>query len=298
MKSSPLQRYESLRDQGVALMRAGDLPPASELLEQALAAARSLGDRNVEDRAFCNWVGVTLSLRPCDAQLPELREILVRNSDAENCRLAAYHLAWAYEKKKEYKKGLFYARIALERTRNLETANPEWLVTSHNQLGNLLVAESFFADGLGHYETALECHPQVPEMLRAMIVQNVGYCHLMLGEAKKALGLLYQSLRTLRGHRVMAIQAHLDVSLALLEVDKHHHAARHAARALCAAEAEDRQDDVKNALYLLGEAYNLLGDEDAARSHFSKLQRYFPETPFLTDFLLATDIRQMVNLRA
>jgi len=298
MKPSALQRYEALRDQGVALMRAGDLPAACELLQQALAAARSLADRNVEDRAFCNWVGVTLSLQPCDAQLPKLREILVRNSDAENCRLAAYNLARAYEDKREHKKGLFYARIALERTKSLDKANPEWLATSHNQLANLLVAESFFAEGLEHYAMALEAHRQPPAVLKAMIDGNIGYCQLMLGKPREALELLYRSLRKLRAYRIATVRAHLDLALALLEVEKYHHAIRHAGRALATAEADGRADDVKNALYLLGEAANLLGDEDAARLHFSKLQKYFPETPFLTDFLLATDIRQMVNLRA
>lgn len=296
--SNLMRRYEDLRERGIALLRSGDLANASELLREALDAARETGDHDVEDRALCNLVGVTLSLRSCDSELPRLREVLVRNTNAENCRLAAYNLARAYEDKREHKKGLFYARIALERTQSLPVANPEWLASSHNQMANLLVAESFFSEGLEHYELALTSHRQAPPIREAMITGNIGYCHLMLGKPRQALSLLYRSLRTLRTDGIATVRAHLDIALALLEVEKHHHAIRHAAKALAAAEAAGRPDDVKNALYLLGEAANLLGDENTARGHFSRLQRFFPETPFLTDFLLATDIRQMVNLRA
>ena len=50
-----------------------------------------------------------------DSELPRLREILVRNVDPVNCRIAAYNIARHYELTKNYKKSLFYARITLGR---------------------------------------------------------------------------------------------------------------------------------------------------------------------------------------
>lgn len=56
---------------------------------------------------------------------------------------------------------------------------------------------------------------------------------------------------------------------------------------------------MKNVLYLLGEAANLQGDFDLARSYFLRLQRdYYPNADYLPDFLLAIDVRKLVNLKA
>lgn len=292
------QRYEELRNGAVAAIRRGELQEALEHFESALDVARRIGDSDLVGRAFCNVAGVRISLGPCDEIFPELRRILTRNGDPENCRLAAYNLARAYEHKKEYKKGLFYARITMERTQALSEPRPDWLATSHNQIGNLLVAESFFSDAAEHYRTALKVLPAESGMLHALLEQNIGYCRLMMGEPRDALGLLYPSLRTLRHDPNLGLQARLDVALALIEVGKHHHAIRHAGVALSTAEKLGRTDQSKNALYLLGEAATMLGDEDLARSYFNRLEQFFPDTPFLTDFLLATDVRGMINLRA
>lgn len=292
--------YELLRSQGIGLFRQGQYEAAEQALGEATEVARRIGDADLLDRALCNLAAVRIEHRPesCDDLLPELRSVLVRNGAAESCRLAAYHLARAYESRKDYKKGLFYARIALERTQSLHHPEPDWLATSHNQLGNLLAAESFFSEAVEEYRLALELHPSPPAQLRALIQQNTGYCRLMLGDAREGIRLLLRSFRVLRWNPWLSIRAHLDLSLAYLELDKHRHAIRHGLRAIRKADEMGEAEDLKNALFLVGEAWVQIGDEDKARDYFSQLQRFYPDTPFLSDFLLSTDVRHLINLRA
>jgi hypothetical protein len=63
--------------------------------------------------------------------------------------------------------------------------------------------------------------------------------------------------------------------------------------------AENADDDVrKKALFLMGEVTNLSGDCDVARDYFCELQeRYYPDHTFLPEFLLAVDVRHVVNLK-
>ena len=59
------------------------------------------------------------------------------------------------------------------------------------------------------------------------------------------------------------------------------------------------QASIKNALYLLGEVAHLSDDVEAARGYFGRLHRdFFPDAGYLPEFLLAVDIRKLVNLHA
>jgi tetratricopeptide (TPR) repeat protein len=294
--------YAHYRTAGVAAATRGDLARAEELLAVALDIALGSGDSRLADRAYCNLAAVQIELAPRDEVLPRLRQILVRHSDPESYRLAAYHLARAYEQRKDYKKGLFYARIAIEQTKNLPSAEPEWLSTSHHQIGNLLVGSSFFRGAIESYEAALAAYPAGgPESRAAVIWMNVGYCRVMLGEVRSGVAQLIQSLRVLRRHRHLErerMQNHLDLALGYLELGRPRRVLRHAATGLALAERHGAADALKNALFLLGEGANLSGDEDGARGYYEQLQRYFPATPFLPDLLLAIDVRKLINLRA
>src|SRR5262245_30708833 len=109
--------YELLRERGLKSLNQGDLEVAHSLFEEALLRAREDGEERLIDRAFCNLAAVEIEMgKNAEADLIRLREILMRNIDPENCRLAAYWLARAHELKKAYKKALFYARISLDRS--------------------------------------------------------------------------------------------------------------------------------------------------------------------------------------
>jgi tetratricopeptide (TPR) repeat protein len=301
--AAPVEEFESLQARGQAAFEAGRLEESLELLGRALALAEEQGDGRRIDLAFCNLASARISFGRSDALDPatmnRLREILLRNEDLSNCRLAAYNLARAYEYKKDNRKGLFYARIALDRSQLL--GRPEWIASSHNQLGNFLLAQSLFEQAAAEYESALAFVPEQSVERRASILINVAYTCLVRGERREAFRLLYRGLRLLRRLGVKRGQmfAHLDLCYAHLEANRYPAALRHGERALWLAEELAEADVRKNALYLLGEARHLAGDRTAAHRHFSRLQQeFYPGTSGIPEFLLAIDVRKIINLRA
>jgi TolA-binding protein len=64
------------------------------------------------------------------------------------------------------------------------------------------------------------------------------------------------------------------------------------------AEQFGSADDVRNAVFLLGESFICEGEEAEARSCFDRIQDQYPGTPYLTELLLAVDVRELINLRA
>jgi tetratricopeptide (TPR) repeat protein len=225
----------------------------------------------------------------------------MRSRDPLNCRLAAYHISRLYERRKEPKKGLFYARIACDRTRLIENPDPQWIASNHNQTGNLLAAESRFEEAAQEYRQAMAAYPGDPgDVAYVLFQQNLGFCELMLERPQAAFPLLVSALRTLRryGADSLLALAHLDLAYGYLEIGRYHYAVRHAEQARCLAEQHGPETTLKNALYLLGEAWHLSGHEDTARRHFEHLGESYADVPFLADFLLAVDVRKMINLRA
>lgn len=291
--------FEELRSRGERAIQAGHLEEAQEILEQALAWAREQGDQRLEDLAVCNRSAVVIELGRGDSELPRLREILLRNSDPAGCRIAAYNIARHYELTKNYKKALFYARITRDRSESL--GRRDWLASSYNLIGNTLLAESFVEEACVEYEKALELIPDEPSVARAQILDNLGYCRVLQGRTEEGYTLLYDSLRWLRrlGARRHEISARLDLCFAHLETGHYRHARRQGTLALRLAESLQERDSVKNALYLLGEMANLSEDVATARGYFTRLHRdFYPEAGYLPEFLLAVDVRKLVNLHA
>lgn len=291
--------FESLRQQWHQDVEAGRLEEALGILDRAHALAAGLDDPRLIDLVTCDRAAVNIELGQGAKEVPRLREILLRNGDASNCRVAAYSIARYYELNRDYKKALFYARIARDRSELLDRR--DWLASSHNLVGNTLLAESFVDKALAEYETALELMPVEPSTARARILDNLGYCRVLQGRYREGCSLLVRSLRMLRrfGARRYQISTRLDLCLAHLEMGRFRHACRHGLEALRLAEQMNEPDSIKNALYLLGEAAHLHGDVNVARDYFTRLQRsYFPEASYLPGFLLAVDVRKLVNLHA
>lgn len=291
--------YEALRGLGARAVEAGRFDDAEEAFSAALAWARETDDRRLVDNALCALAAVAIPLGSGESHLPTLRQILMRNEDLANCRLAAYNISLHYERTKEYKKSLFYARIALDRSHLI--GRPDWMASSHNQVGNTLLGESQVESASREYELALALMPVEPSAARAGILDNLGYCRLLQGRFADGYALLYQSLALVRrlGADRYETFTRLDLCFAHLETGRLRHARRQGERALVLAERLGELPAIKNALYLLGEAANLSGDVDAARGHFDRLQReFFPEVDYLPGFLLAVDVRKLINLHA
>jgi tetratricopeptide (TPR) repeat protein len=296
--------FERLLDRGRQLLAQERLEEALCVYEEAEDLAQAHGNLRASDLAFVNRCAVLIPITRAEGLSGEvinrLREILMAGGEDVSCRLAAYNIARTFEFTKEHRKGLFYARIALDRSDVLGV--PDWLASSHNQIGNFLLAESRFEEARDEYEKALALLPDGAESVRlAAIHDNLGYAYAMLGQARKGFTFLYRSLRSLRrlGARRERILPHLSLSFVLLETGRLGHALRHGLRALGLAEEAGENDSIKHALFLVGEAAHQAGDPDGARRYFERLQaRYFPDADYLPDVLLTVDIRKLINLKA
>ncbi len=294
------ERFEALLEKGRAEHQAERLDEARATFAEAERLAEELGDHRAADRAYVNRCTAALRIESGleAASVHRLREILMAGEDSVTCFLAAYDLARNHEWTKEHRKGLFYARLALDRARLLEGS--EWVAPSLNQVGNFLLAESRFQEACENYEQALTLFPAAPSQPKAMILTNLGYARVTLGRLD-GVSLIYESLRMLRslGARRDQIFPHLDLCFALLELGAYRHALTHGAAALALAEEIGDEHSTKNALFLLGDAAQLAGDEGGAREHFRRLQeRCFSDSPQLTELLLTVDVRKLINLRA
>lgn len=278
---------------------AGRLEEAVRWYAVSREAALAEGNRELVDRALCNEAAVAVALGDGETAVLELREILVRNQSPINCFLAAYTIARAYELRRDNRKGLFYARLARDRAAILE--RPEWLASAWNQIANFLLGDSFFGEAAETYRLAVSLLPPEESPRQLVLAANLGYCELMQRRFPDGLRLLYRTLRTSRrrGWARSTMIAHVDLCYAHLELGRLRDAERHGRLGLALAEASGESDWVKNALYLLGEVAVLAGASHEGRARFQELQtRFFPGQPYLSDFLVNVDVRQLVNLRA
>lgn len=291
--------YDELRSLAKTAFREGRVEEALGLFDQALDAARAEGDALRVDRAVCNRAAVRVILGETLEVVPELRTILNHHADAENSRLAAYSLSLAYEQQKDFKKGIFYARVALNYSRLLQ--RNKWILSSLNQLGNCLMGESLFDDAVACYREALDLIGDQRDFHHWAVLENLGYARVVLGSPKEGLGMLLASLRGLRreGAFENVMVAHLDLSYAYLEIGRPRYALKHAAASLALADRYGYTDVQRNALYLLGQSSQECGSSAEAAEYFHRLQqKFFPSSPAVSQFLMAVDVRGMINLRA
>lgn len=295
----PSESFSDLRDRIRAAVQEGRFDDASTICDEALVWAREHGNDDDLDQAICNRAGILLAQGLGTEALPDLRRILLRSRRAETRFVAAANISKYYDLEHNVEKGLFYARRALEQA---EAAEQDDLVaTAHNNLANLLVLDSRFPDASEHYRHALGM-PDSRLVDRAIVLANLAYCESVLGDLDAAFPHLFQSLRILRraGAESWERLPRLGLAYAYLEAGRYERSLRHGRRALELAEgAPDASEQVKNALYLLGEAEKLSGNDFAAFSYFSRLQRtFYPDESFVVEVLMTTDIRGLVNLMA
>ncbi|HVR29474.1 MAG TPA: tetratricopeptide repeat protein [Thermoanaerobaculia bacterium] len=284
---------------GVRHAKAGRLGPAAKAFAKAESLGAESGDEALVDRAMVFRIAVEMEMGTLQGQAAILQRVLLRSHDPEVCFFAAYNTARCYDLERSYKKATFYARQALRWAP--PTGSAECEAMAHNMLGNLHLVECQFDDAAKEYERALALMPEAPGIERALVLDNLGYCRLVVGELRAGFSLLYLSLRMLSRLDAPELRPRPRLSLAFgyLEIGRFDHAARQAQAALDEARRAGDETSVKNALYLLGQSHNLEGDEATARSFFCELQRtFYPENGAIPDFLLAIDVRRIIHLKA
>ena len=285
--------------EGVRHAKAGRLARAAKAFTRAEEHGAATGDETLSDRARVFRVAVEMELGIVQGQAALLQRVLLRSHDPEICFYAAYNTARCYDLERSYRKATFYARQALRWA--APTGRDDCRAMAYNMLGNLHLVECQFEEACTEYERALALMPTKPGLERALVLDNLGYCQLVLGELKAGFTQLYSSLRMLSrlDERSLRPRPRLSLAFGYLEIGRFDYAARQAATALEEAREAADETSVKNALYLLGQTYNLEGDEARARSYFCELQRtFYPDNGAIPDFLLAIDVRRIIHLKA
>lgn len=293
-----IREYEQAREQAQRAERGGAFEEALHWYEQSGQLAQAAGESGRADLEECNRCALLIALGRSRETVTVLRAVLERNSGGENGFLAAYNLACAHYALREHGKAAFYARGAIRLAETLD--RQEWRAWAHNQLANALLSRDQVRDAVKGYEQALTLGEGSDLLIRGQMVANLGYCRVLLGAGREAFRELFQGFRMLRraGAARAVMLGHLDLAFAYLEINRPEAALGHATKGLALAHEHGASEDLRNAVFLLGEAHIGLGDEAAARECFEQIQGQYPGTPYLTELLLAVDLKSLVNLRA
>lgn len=288
--------YDRERAAGIAALAARDLGAAGEHFARALDLAVLSRDEELADRAFCNLAAVAIELGDGTRQLPRLREILLRNRSAACAFLAAYNLAEAHQLERNHRKALFYCSIARDRAATAE--RPEWLASSLNRQGNLLVALHRLDQARASYDEASSLLGPGDLARRASIEQNLGYIDVLEQRALSGVRRLLRAARMQRRLGSTSALLHLDLAAGYLELGRARPARRHAERALELSRSQPGADELKNSLLIVAQARRACGDFRAAERATAELADLYPQAHGLAAIFDAVDVLPIVNLRA
>ena len=297
------ERYDELLVAAERALGADDFERSATLFAEAETVARSIGDVDLADRAFCNRCSVLVELDQGADQIPKLKEILLRSSDTRNRFLAAYCTGVAYFISDDFERAHGYARRATGLAAEYGDRSLEH--RSLNLVGTLAARASLFEEAEDAFRRCLEAHRAgegYERVMAAQVEDNLGYvmlctdrldeglrhCERARAEMEKlgAEHYLYETLQDLCYGYVLAddLDRAQECGMGALEL---------------AIEYSDEQI-AKNCLFLLSEIAVRRGDTFGARRYLHELTAYYPEAGVseeIIDVFLATDLTTVVNLR-
>ncbi len=292
---------EASRRDALAHLERGEFAAALACYDTALASAREAADPAFVDWMFVCRAAAAAELGPAEAELVELKRILLRTRDEQTAFRAAYSAAYVYEQKKDRAKAMFYARLA---QRHAAAIGDVRLVSScENQLGNILAADSRFEEAAGAFRSALgrtEAEAPLFSVARAQWTDNLGYCLLSLDRVPEGLPLVHEALDALEREdaRGLTVYPLMDLCFGYLKSNRFAEARWFGEEGLGRVAAASDLPAEKNLLYLLGEACHLAGDVPAAQGYFDRLATLYPEFKNLRAYLEVFDFRNVINLRS
>ena len=291
------QHFQALREKARLEVEKENFVAALELCQQAVDWARDHGDRESLDLALCGRGEILINQGEGEQAIGELKKILLSSSNQTNRFLASYSISEYHLLRNEIDRGLFYARLALGHAKKAQGNGFE--AGAEGQIAGLELLGSYFEEACDSFRRALDLLPEEPRIDRAIYRANLGYCQVVQGDLDPGLANLFDGLQMMRelGADTWTRFPHIGISYAYLEKGDWEKAREHAAAALELSEASGTAAQIKNSIYLLGEAAKLGGNEIAAFDLFQRLQEeFYPDEPHITDFLMATDIRKLINL--
>lgn len=293
------ERYYELRDRSQVLANQGRLDEALAALEESLQVAREIGDENLVATAICNVAGIAIWLGNTTDYVADLRSILMRNFDAETSYRAAYQLSHAFVLRKEFKKALFYGKIA--RDRALAAADDLYVGRSLNQIGLGLMGDSRFQKAVRHFQDSMFRLGSVPAVSIGPKV-NCAYCLIVLGLVHEGMAQLFSSLRWMKRRNTQPVSqgfAHLFLCCGYLELGRVRRAWTHGMKARELSEETGDFELMKGSLFMLGDVERTAGDNAAAYEWFAEMQRrFYPNDPGMPELMSQVGMTKVVNLKA
>lgn len=298
MKESPL--FLDLKARIRAAIGAGDLAGALVAADAALEEARATGDSETVDLAVCNRSAVMIEQGDYSSVFAQLKPILMRAANPVVAFAAAYSTARIFQERRDFKKAIFYARIAREKS--LQTDDHPGRAHVLNQLGTLCLLETRVPEAIDYFQKVrpiLESAVPQDRLLLAILDDNLGYAHMLDGRYEDGLAECHRALAALEGlgAETYTVQPHLDLCFGYLEIQNFDEARHHGERGLELALRHGVDELLKNALYLVGEVAHLSGDTDRAEECFDELAALYPEVRYLRGFLFSIDLKKVINLR-
>ncbi|MCC6132033.1 MAG: hypothetical protein IT186_19090 [Acidobacteria bacterium] len=297
----PRNAAEGARSRALLFLEKGSFSEALAEYDVALGLARETKDPSFADWIYACRATAAAECTDADAELLELKRILLRSRDPQTSFRAAYTSSRIYEMRRDFKKALFYNRLARDHAKNLE----DIALAGHaeNQHGNLLTSDSSFTEAASAYQKALQIVssiPDFPETWRVIWRENLGYCYLALDRIEEGLATVHGCLQFLETEGALSytVVPLMDLCYGYLRCDRFGDAIAHGERGFARLHLVGDPSVEKNLLYLLGEACHLGGHTQAAEIYFDRLASLYPDFRNLRAYLDVFDFRNVINLRA
>jgi tetratricopeptide (TPR) repeat protein len=294
-------RSEGLRSEALELLEKGEFAVSLARYDEALETARETGDASFVDWIYACRAAAAAEVGPAEAELVELKRILLRGRESQTAFRAAYTSAHIYDVRRDFRKAAFYARLAQQHA--TDVGDPFLVACAESTQGTVLAADSRFEEAAACYRRAIDLSAppaRIPTLFRALWQDNLGYCLIALDRTQEGMQLVHDALETIEkaGATAHTVFPLMDLCFGYLKGDRYEEA-RYFGEA-CLERAPLSTDDTveRNVLYLLGEASHLGGDEDAARDYFDRLASLYPDFRNLRAYLEVFDFRNVINLRS
>ncbi len=294
--------FDRLSSRGREATLRGEFVEALALYTEARKVAADHGGRGrgMLDAADLNLAMVHLQMGHNRRGEEGLREILLRTGTPRVAFSAAYNLASSLRKQGRYDRALSYADRALDHARQM--AAPDLLGAGHSLYGNIRLNQNHLERALEEYSASMEyrlAQEGDTRYSRAILLENIGYCHLLKEDLDTGIGKISQALDLARevGDLRCIAECLQDLCYGHLLAGRHEEALSPGCEALSKAGETGYNDIEENCHYLLGELGSRTDNLERRDEHFTRLQEMHPELPFLKDFLCAVDVTNFITLK-
>jgi tetratricopeptide (TPR) repeat protein len=297
---STSERYLRLTALGQRAFYKARLERSLRLFTAAEHEAARAGDRELQDRAFCNRCVVLIELDRPDSALGELKHVLMRSRDPFTSWMAAYYTAQVYEFEENFPRALAYARRASELAE--ASGDTRSLSLSANQQGALALRDSQFVEASECFGRALELASEAlaaDPIAAAIMRDNLGYCLMCTGKVDEGLSLCRDAAASLEsvGSRQFLPEVYMDLCYGALEEGRNADACEVGERALALAKEFANDSVERNTLMLLADAALDGEDESAADAYLGRLARHYPDFRGMKTFMRTFNVRKVINLK-